>query len=79
MSLELPKKPIEGEVTPEMSAEDFEEMIAQVPVLREMLAERRAELAALERAGGTSTERAETLRHEVAELESEIEGRELAL
>ena len=61
-----------------MSPEDFEEMISQIPVLKEMLEERKRELEKLGKDPHAPAERIEELRTEIEELDFEIKGREEA-
>lgn len=67
------------ETTPEMSPEDFAEMIDQIPALKEMLQERKDELENLskkKRKTKKDKNRIQELSVEIEELSSEIEGRE---
>ncbi len=66
----------EIEQTPEMSAEDFAEMLDQIPALKEMLEKRTSELKALENNPDLGTERIAELRVEIEELQAEIVSRE---
>jgi len=57
--------------TQEMSPEDFQEMLSQIPVLKEMLTERKAKLSQ-----SADAEEIENLKTEIGELEQEIAFRE---
>lgn len=61
------------ELLPEMSPEDFQEMIGQIPALEEMLREREKELERLKR--GNDEERMRRLNEEIEELKEEIDQR----
>lgn len=83
MSIEIPEnepKEIgsieEVENVVEMSPEDFQVMIAQLPVLKEMLQEREKRITDLGKDTSASTQEVETLRVEIEELRQEISERE---
>ena len=59
----------------EMSLEDLAEMVDQIPILEEILAERKKELERLQGNEELDEEAIEALELEIAELEEEIEGR----
>lgn len=65
----------EEERFPQMSEADVEEMRDQIPILKEMLVERKIELSQLEANPGTNQTRIVDLKTEIEELELEIEGR----
>ncbi|MEK7198234.1 MAG: hypothetical protein AAB648_02095 [Patescibacteria group bacterium] len=60
----------------EMSPEDFEEMMDQVPALREMLDERKSRLEGLIKSPEKNSEEILVLENEIAELQEEIFARE---
>ena len=60
----------------EMSPEDFEEMIDQIPALKEMLQERELKLAELEKDANANASEIGTLKVEIEELRQEIYERE---
>lgn len=60
----------------EMSPEDFEEMMSQIPVFKEMLEERRHRLEELRKSPKNNTEEIQVLETEIAELQEEIFARE---
>jgi septal ring factor EnvC (AmiA/AmiB activator) len=78
MSEQLPVPENESEKLPEISPEEFREMLDQVPALKEMLQERKSELELLEASPSADNNRIETLKTEIEELEFEIQGREEA-
>lgn len=59
-----------------MSPEDFQEMMDQIPTLREMLEERKKELGELGEDTAENTQRKLELKTEIEELAAEIEARE---
>ncbi|MDO8676247.1 MAG: hypothetical protein Q7K16_01170 [Candidatus Azambacteria bacterium] len=65
---------VEGVV--EMSPEDFQEMIDQIPALKEMLQEREMQLAELGKDLNTSGQETEAISLEIEELKQEISERE---
>lgn len=70
-----PKKPSE-EKLPQMSPEDIAEMRSQIPILKEMLEERKARVARLENEPLIDRAIIDILKEEIEELEYEIAGRE---
>ena len=60
----------------EMSPEDFEEMIDQIPALKEMLEERKSRLEELKKSPGKNAGEIQALEAEIAELQEEISARE---
>jgi hypothetical protein len=67
----------EEEKFPQMSEADIEEMRGQVPILKEMLEERKSLVARLEtNPDALSTAMIDRIKIEIKELELEIEGRE---
>lgn len=66
----------EKEGVVEMSPEDFAEMLAQLPVLKEMLQERETKLLDLEKDANANVSEIETLKVEIEELRQEISERE---
>lgn len=60
----------------EMSPEDFEEMMGQLPALKEMLEERKSRLEELRKSPGKNVEEIKALETEIAELREEISARE---
>lgn len=60
----------------EMPPEDFQEMIDQTPVHKEMLEERKIRLEELKRNPETNLGKIQNLETEIAELEEEISERE---
>lgn len=66
---------VETESIPEIDPEDLAEMISQIPVLEEMLADQRRELETLQNGSGEATTHIQELRAEIEELIIEIEGR----
>ncbi len=83
MSIEIPEnepKEIgsieETEGVVEMSPEDFQIMMAQLPVLKEMLQEREKRITDLGKDTSANVQEIETLRVEIEELRQEISERE---
>ncbi len=66
----------ETESVVEMSPEDFAEMINQLPILKEMLQERKTRLMDLEKDANANVSEIETLKVEIEELQQEITERE---
>ena len=60
---------------PEMSPEDFGEMLDQIPALEEMLEERKARLEELRKNPKENSSEIETLETEIGELQTEISER----
>lgn len=78
MKEEMPDQGNSPEDLPEISPEELQEMLGQIPALKEMLEERKNELRVLEDSENPDRERVNVLREEISELETEIEGREEA-
>lgn len=83
MSIEVPNNEPEEiggieevENVVEMSPEDFQVMIAQLPVLKEMLQEREKRITDLGKDTSANAQEVETLRVEIEELRQEISERE---
>lgn len=83
MNIETPKNEPEGiggieevENVIEMSPEDFQVMMAQLPVLKEMLQEREKRITDLGKDTSANVQEVETLRVEIEELRQEISERE---
>ncbi len=60
----------------ELSPEDFQEMLDQIPALKEMLQEREIKLLELEKNPSANVQEIEALKTEIEELRQEISERE---
>ena len=75
-SEKLPSKAPDEEKLPQMSPEDIAEMRSQIPVLREMLNDRKVRLAHLGKEPSLNQTLIDELKKDIEDLEFEISGRE---
>lgn len=70
------QEPPSSESVPEMSPEDLNEMLDQIPILKDMLQERENRLRQIENDPNADSRELGNLKQEIEELKEEIKGRE---